>query len=73
MWRWRAYELEDLAGVHYWNSRSGIAVAQRMVVYLGAADNVARPLPSSLSEVNQPVIRSRNLFSGPHPACLAYL
>ena len=43
------------------------------VAYLGAADNVLRLLLSPLSDVDQPVIRSRNPFSGPHPARLASL
>jgi RNA-directed DNA polymerase len=43
------------------------------VAYLGAADNVSRLLPSRLSDVNQPIIRSRNPLSRPHPARLACL
>ncbi|HSX77489.1 MAG TPA: recombinase family protein [Candidatus Saccharimonadia bacterium] len=46
---------------------------ERAVAYLGAADNVSRPLPSPLSDVNQLVICSRNSFSRSHPARLAYL
>ena len=48
-------------------------VQHSRVAYLGAADNVARLLPSSLSEFNQPVPRFRHPCSGPHPACLACL
>jgi hypothetical protein len=44
---------------------------ERRVVYLRAADNVLRLLPIWLRGVNQPVIRSRNPFSRPHPARLA--
>ena len=43
------------------------------VAYLGAADNVSRLLPSLLSDIPQPVIRSRNLFSRLHPVRLVYL
>jgi hypothetical protein len=53
--------------------RQIVDMALNAVAYLGAADNVSRPLPSPLSDVNQPVIRSRNPFSGPHPARLASL
>ena len=48
-----------------------LAMAQgivHQVADLGAADNVLRLLPSPLRDVNQPVIRSRNPFSRPHPA-----
>jgi hypothetical protein len=46
-------------------------VIEEEVTYLGAADNVSRLLPSPLSDVNQPVIRSHNPFSRPHPAHVA--
>ena len=44
-----------------------------LVAYLGAAANVSRLFPSPLSDVHQPVIRSRNPFSRPHPVRLACL
>src|SRR5215831_6763420 len=50
-----------------------LSLTDSWVAYLGAADNVPRPLPSRRMEVNQPVIRSRNPFSRPHPARLACL
>ena len=43
------------------------------VAYLSYADNVSRLLPNSLSDVNQPVICSRNSFSKPHRSRLASL
>lgn len=43
-------------------------VHNRRVVYLGAADNVAGPLPSRLREVTAPVVRTRNPLSSPHRA-----
>jgi hypothetical protein len=49
------------------------ATCPRWVAYLGAADHVSRLLPSPLSDVHQPVIRSRNPFSRPHPGRLACL
>jgi hypothetical protein len=44
---------------------------RRRVAYLLTADNDHRPLLTRLSDVNQPVIRSRNPLSRPHPARLA--
>ena len=49
---------------------SGAAV---QVAYLLVADNDHGPLLTHLREVNQPVIRSRNPFSRPHPARLGCL
>jgi hypothetical protein len=46
---------------------------EHLVVSLGAADNVLRPLPCLHQGVNQPVIRTRNRFSRPRPALLACL
>ena len=43
------------------------------VAYLLVADNDHGPLLTHLREVNQPVIRSRNPFSRPHPARLGCL
>ena len=40
-----------------------MVVASCLVAYLLAADNVSRPLPTRLREVNQPVISPRNVFS----------
>src|SRR6266542_3410759 len=51
-----------------WWTRVDHGVGHPVVAYLGAADNVSRLLPSPLSDVNQPVIRSHNPFSRPHPA-----
>ena len=42
------------------------------VAYLSYADNVSRLLPNSLSDVNRPVICSRNSFSTPHRSRLAF-
>jgi hypothetical protein len=65
-----------------WKSSSEITGGRRpdmresrvcWVAYLGAADNVSRLLPSLLSDIPQPVIRSRNLFSRLHPVRLVYL
>jgi hypothetical protein len=44
---------------------------RRPVAYLLAADKYFGPLASRLNSVNQPVVRSRNGFSAPHPAQLA--
>ena len=41
------------------------------VAYLGPADKYFGPLPTRLRSVNQPVIRTRNGFSAPHPTQLA--
>jgi hypothetical protein len=41
------------------------------VAYLGAADNISRPLPSHLSDVNQLITCSRRALSRPHPTRLA--
>ena len=45
--------------------------ARSLVAYLLAADNVSRPLPTRLREVNQPVISPRNVFSTPRYPLLA--
>jgi len=41
------------------------------VVYLGDADKYFGPLPSRLSDANQPVISSQNWFLTPRPHLLA--
>jgi len=41
-----------------------------LVAYLSPADNTSGSLPSRLRGGNQPVIRSRNPFSRPHPVWL---
>jgi hypothetical protein len=42
-----------------------------LVAYLGLADKYFGPLATRLRRVNQPVIRTRNGFSAPHPTQLA--
>jgi len=51
--------------------RGGVDHAQQLVAYLGPADKYFGPLPTRLRSVNQPVIRTRNGFSAPHPTQLA--
>jgi hypothetical protein len=46
-------------------------VLPSLVVYLVAADNVLRPLPSRLYGVHQPVMNARNVFSPPPATLLA--
>ena len=46
---------------------------RRTVAYLGATDNISRPLPSRLSDVNQPITCSRRTLVRPHPTRLACL
>jgi hypothetical protein len=53
--------------------RQEAQILQEAVAYLLAADNDYSPLLTCLRDVNQPVIRSRNPFSRPHPARLAYI
>jgi hypothetical protein len=65
---WSARMQEALAPL-----KCNIIQSTSEVAYLGAADNVSRLLPSHLSEVNQPIIRSRDPLSRPHPAHLTCL
>jgi len=51
-------------------SRGEVQVTNDWVAYLSPADNTSGSLPSRLRGGNQPVIRSRNPFSRPHPVWL---
>jgi hypothetical protein len=67
---WHEVELDRLALIGYLRTW---CTSYRWVAYLGAAANVSRLLPSPLSDVNQPIIRSRDPLSRPHPAHLTCL